>query len=207
MADAEAHWQQVYAQGKSAERSWYRPHLEHSLERIARVAGSPDAAIIDIGGGDATLADDLLAGGYTRLTVLDIAPAALAAAQKRLGAAAERVRWLAADITTVALATAAFDIWHDRALFHFLTGAEQRRAYVRQALQAIKPRGFLILSTFAPGGPAQCSGREVRRYDAAGLQTELGPQFALEESSSERHITPAGVEQPFTYGLFRRASA
>lgn len=207
MADAEAHWQQVYAQGKSAERSWHRPHPERSLELITRVAVSSDAAIIDIGGGDATLVDDLLARGYKRVTVLDIAPAALAAAQKRLGAAAERVRWLAADITTAPLEAAAFDVWHDRALFHFLTGAEQRRAYVHQALRAVKPGGYLILSTFAPGGPLQCSGREVRRYDAAGLQTELGPQFALEESSSERHITPAGVEQPFTYGLFRRASA
>lgn len=206
MADAEAHWQQVYATGESGQRSWHRPHLERSLELITRVAASPDTAIIDIGAGDATLVDDLLARGYTQLTVLDIAPAALAAAQKRLGAAAERVRWLAADITTVALETAAFDIWHDRALFHFLVGAEPRQAYVRQALQAIKPGGYLILSTFAPGGPAQCSGREVRRYDAAGLQTELGPQFALQESSTEQHITPAGAVQPFTYGLFRRAS-
>ncbi len=206
MADAKAHWQQVYAKGKPGERSWHRPHLECSLELIMRVAGPPDAAIIDVGGGDATLVDDLLARGYSRLTVLDIAPAALAAAQKRLGAAAERVRWLAADITTAPLEAAAFDIWHDRALFHFLTGADERHAYARQAHNAIKPGGFLMLRTFAPGGPFQCSGREVRRYDAAGLQAELGPQFVLEESGSERHVTPAGGVQPFTFGLFRRAS-
>lgn len=206
MADAAAHWQQVYAKGESGERSWHRPHLERSLELITRVAGSPEAAIIDIGGGDATLVDDLLARGYTRLTVLDVAAAALAAAQQRLGAAAGQVRWIAADITTAALAAGAFDLWHDRALFHFLTGAQQRQTYARQAFRALKPGGWLILSTFAPGGPDQCSGREVRRYDAAGLQAELGPQFVLEESSSELHRTPAGAVQPFTYGLFRRAS-
>lgn len=207
MADAEAHWRQVYAQGESGRRSWNRPHLERSLQLITRVAGVREAAILDVGGGDATLVDDLLARGYRRLTVLDVAPAALAAAQRRLGEAAARVRWIAADITTAPLAAAAFDVWHDRALFHFLTAAEQRQAYVRQALRALKPGGYLILSTFAPEGPPRCSGREVRRYDAAELQGELGPQWVLEESSRERHRTPAGVEQPFTYGLFRRASA
>jgi len=172
--DRKAHWEKVYATKAPQEVSWYRPHLERSLELIARAAPQPAAAILDVGGGESTLVDDLLGRGYKNITVLDISQTAFAVTQKRLGSAAGQVRWLVADVTEAALDEAAFDVWHDRAVFHFLTEQAQRAAYVRQVARAVKPGGHVIVSTFGPEGPAKCSGLDVMRYDAAALHGQFG---------------------------------
>ncbi|MDE1894833.1 MAG: class I SAM-dependent methyltransferase, partial [Xanthomonadaceae bacterium] len=161
------HWETVYRTKAVDAISWYRPHLETSLAMIERAVPDRDAGIVDIGGGEATLVDDLLARGYRQLSVLDISPAAIAVAQHRLGAAAVQVTWLADDILQAALPAQRFDLWHDRALFHFLTAAGQRARYVEQLAHALKPGGHAIIATFGPQGPGQCSGLDTVRYDAA----------------------------------------
>lgn len=195
--ERQAHWQRVYAEKAPEQVSWYRPHLEASLKLIERIAPDPGAAIIDIGGGASTLVDDLLARGYGNLTVLDVAPAALESAQRRLGSAAGQVQWLTADILNAELPAAAYDLWHDRAVFHFLTAPEDRAAYARQLVHALRPGGHALLSTFGPEGPTRCSGLAVVRYDAAGLLRALGPRFHLVESFTELHHTPGGATQQF----------
>jgi len=197
------HWETVY-QTKAADAvSWYRPHLDTSLALIERAMPDHAGALIDIGGGESTLVDDLLARGYRELTVLDISAAAIAVARERLGAAAEDVTWLASDIMQADLPEQHFELWHDRALFHFLTGTEQRAAYVARLLHALKPGGHAIIATFGPQGPAKCSGLDTVRYDAASLQRELGPRFALIEHCTELHHTPFDTTQQFVYGHFR----
>ncbi len=183
--------------------SWYAPHLETSLALIQKVA-KKDSAIIDVGAGASTLVDDLLSAGYRNLTVLDIAEPALACTKKRLGRAASQVKWIAGDITSVALPRRAYDVWHDRAVFHFLTNPELRAAYARNLQSALKPGGHAIIGTFATNGPVKCSGLEVVRYDADSLAKELGPQFHLLESSQEVHSTPFGTSQNFLYCLFQK---
>ena len=197
------HWETVYRTKAADAVSWYRPHLDTSLALIERALPDRAGALIDIGGGESTLVDDLLARGYRELTVLDISAAAIAVARQRLGDAADGVTWLASDIMQAALPARHFELWHDRALFHFLTGAEQRAAYVERLLHALKPGGHAIIATFGPQGPAKCSGLETVRYDAASLQRELGPRFALIEHSTELHHTPFDTTQQFVYGLFR----
>jgi SAM-dependent methyltransferase len=195
----EAHWEKVYLSKSADAVSWYRPHLEVSLNLIARVAGGSSASIIDIGGGASTLVDDLLERGYQNLTVLDISPAALTAAKRRLGPAGDKVQWLAADVTRTSLAEHACDVWHDRAVFHFLTAQEDRDRYVSQALHAVKRGGFVIVSTFGPEGPTRCSGLDVKRYDAESLHQQFGERFRLVESMTELHETPFGTTQQFVY--------
>jgi len=197
--DVQAHWERIYSQKAANEVSWYRPHLETSLALIGQAAGSPYASIIDIGGGESTLVDDLLTRGYVNLTVLDVSQTAVEANQKRLGKASEQIRWLVADITHVELEAAAYDVWHDRAVFHFLTEPLDRVAYVRQAAWAVKPGGHVIVSAFGPAGPVKCSGLEVVRYDAESLHAEFGARFRLIESSKELHETPFGTTQQFLY--------
>ena len=197
------HWETVY-QTKAADAvSWYRPHLDTSLSLIERAMPDRAGALIDIGGGESTLVDDLLARGYRELTVLDISAAAIAVARQRLGDAAAHVTWLAGDILQAGLPAQHFGLWHDRALFHFLTHAEQRAAYVERLLHALKPGGHAIIATFGPQGPAKCSGLDTVRYDAAALQRALGPRFALIEHRTELHHTPFDTTQQFVYGLFR----
>ncbi len=195
--DRKAHWEKVYATKAPDAVSWYRPHLERSLELIVRAAPDPAAAILDVGGGESTLVDDLLARGYRNITVLDISQTAFDVTKKRLGTAAENVRWLVADITTVALEASAYEVWHDRAVFHFLTEEAQRGAYVRQVARAVKPGGHVIVSTFGPEGPTKCSGLKVMRYDAQALHEQFGARFQLVESSQELHQTPFGTTQQF----------
>ncbi|TAM63691.1 MAG: class I SAM-dependent methyltransferase [Rhodanobacter sp.] len=197
------HWETVYRTRAVDAVSWYRPHLDTSLAMIERAVPDRDACIIDIGGGEATLVDDLLARGYRQLSVLDISPAAIEVARKRLGAAAAQVTWLADDILQVALPAQRFDLWHDRALFHFLTGAEQRARYVEQLARALKPGGHAIIATFGPQGPGQCSGLDTVRYDAASLQRELGPRFEVIEHTTELHRTPFDTTQQFVYSHCR----
>jgi SAM-dependent methyltransferase len=196
------HWETIY-RTKSPDRvSWFRPHLETSLALIERAAHRRSAPIIDVGGGASTLIDDLIQRGYRNLTILDISQAALAAAQSRLGSAASLVRWIRADITRAEFPQHSFDVWHDRAVFHFLTAAEDRLAYVRALTPAVSPGAHVIISTFGPEGPIRCSGLDVRRYDADSLQNELGAQFHLIESSTELHETPFGTTQQFLYCHF-----
>lgn len=198
------HWENVYATRAPTGVSWFQEHAAQSLQLIAAAGVSRSAAIIDVGGGASTLVDDLLAQGHESLSVLDISPAALAAARARLGVAAERIRWIAGDITTVALPEQAFDLWHDRAVFHFLTAPEQRRAYVANVLRAVRPGGHVIVSTFAEDGPLQCSGLPVARYSADALHAEFGAPFELVKHEKEAHRTPAGGIQQFVYCYCRR---
>ncbi len=193
------HWEQVYTTKPTTGVSWFQAHAEQSLRLIQDTGAPLSAAIIDVGGGASTLVDDLLAGGYCALSVLDISATALKTTQTRLGTAADQVRWLVGDITTLDLPTQAFDVWHDRAVFHFLTSPEQRAAYVRQVLHAVKPGGHVIVSTFAEDGPLQCSGLPVMRYSADGLHAEFGAPFELVRHEQEEHRTPAGGIQKFVY--------
>jgi 2-polyprenyl-3-methyl-5-hydroxy-6-metoxy-1,4-benzoquinol methylase len=195
--DATTHWDKVYTTKAPDQVSWYRPHLEMSLSLVERAAGGVSASIIDVGGGESTLVDDLLARDYQNITVLDISQSAIDVTKKRLKEAANRVHWITTDVTTVELAPGVYDVWHDRAVFHFLTSMEKRVAYVNTVARAVKQRGHVIVSTFGPEGPAKCSGLEVMRYDAESLQHQFGSRFHLVESTKELHHTPFGTTQQF----------
>lgn len=199
----QTHWDKVYREKKPDAVSWYRPHLEQSLELIERAAPARSASIIDVGGGESTLADDLLGRGYHNVTVLDVSQTAIDVTRRRLGPASELVQWIVADIATVQLPAHAYDVWHDRAVFHFLTATEQRTAYVRQVANAVRPGGHVLVSTFGPEGPTKCSGLDVVRYDAESLHAEFGVRFRLLESLQESHQTPFGTTQQFLYCLCR----
>lgn len=197
--DAKTHWEKVYASKAPETVSWYRPHLETSLALIEHAATGYSASIIDVGGGESTLVDDLLAQGYENITVLDVSQTAIDVTKKRLGLAAEQVHWLVLDVTDAQLERSAYDVWHDRALFHFLTTSEQRAEYVRQVGHAVKPGGHVIVSTFGPEGPTKCSGLDVIRYDAESLHDQFGARFRLVKSSKELHRTPSGATQQFLF--------
>lgn len=205
--EPKAHWESIYTQKRSAEVSWYQPHLTVSLRLLANAGLRPDSHVIDVGGGASTLADDLLDQGVKYLTVLDISGRALAADKARLGERANGVTWLEADITRAQLPAASYDFWHDRAVFHFLTHAEDRRRYLATLREALKPGGQAILATFALDGPPKCSGLEVVRYSADTLQAELGNGFRLLEALEESHQTPFHTMQQFLYGRFQHVMA
>jgi len=195
----QSHWDAVYEKRGPDHVSWYRPHLERSLELIEGAGLPLDARIIDVGGGASTLVDDLLARGYRRLTVLDLSPRALAVARERLGERGASVEWLAGDITELELPEHAFDFWHDRAVFHFLLDVDARRRYVAAVRRALKPGGHIVVATFGPGGPERCSGLDVARYDADEIHGQFGGAFRKLASFSEAHQTPGGAEQEFVY--------
>jgi 2-polyprenyl-3-methyl-5-hydroxy-6-metoxy-1,4-benzoquinol methylase len=197
--DTKTHWEKVYATKAPETVSWYRPHLETSLALIERAAAGYSASIIDVGGGESTLVDDLLARGHGNITVLDVSRTAIEVTKKRLGLAAEQVQWLVADVTRAELSNSAYDVWHDRAVFHFLTEPDQRAAYVRNVARSVKRDGHVIVSTFGPEGPMKCSGLDVVRYDADSLHDQFGAHFRLVESSKELHRTPFGTTQQFLY--------
>lgn len=201
------HWEQVYVTKSTDTVSWFQEHAARSLEIIRATGVGRDAGIIDVGGGASTLADDLLAEGYSDLTVLDLSHAALDAARKRLGDKASQVRWIEADITSVELPPRRYDIWHDRAVFHFLTEPAQREAYVHTVFRSVKPGGHVIVATFAEDGPEQCSGLPVMRYRPDELHDQFGAAFALVKHSKEAHHTPAGKVQQFVYCYCRRADS
>jgi SAM-dependent methyltransferase len=196
------HWDNIHATKNPDQVSWFAPHLEISLQLIDRIALPPTAAIIDVGGGQSTLVDDLLARGYQDLSVLDISRTAIEANRKRLGKNAGRVHWLVDDITTAPLQSTRYHLWHDRAVFHFLTTAQDRAAYMRRLTTALKPGGHLILATFGLDGPIRCSGLDAVRYSAHTLHRELGSRFRLIESSTQLHHTPSGATQQFLYCHF-----
>jgi SAM-dependent methyltransferase len=197
--DIGSHWENVYRTKAPDAVSWYRPHLERSLELIKDAAPNRSASIIDVGGGESTLVDDLLAFGYRNLTILDVSQMALDVAKSRVGEAGKGVRWLCADVTGISLPEHSFDVWHDRAVFHFLANPADRLAYVRLTGRAVKSGGHVIVSTFGPEGPMKCSGLDTVRYDAEGLHDEFGDHFKLVKSSIELHETPFGTTQQFLY--------
>lgn len=198
--DARAHWETVYSTKAPDQVSWFRPHLEVSLSLIERAVPDHSASIIDVGGGESTLVDDLLDRGYRNLTVLDISATALESTRERLGSdRARQVHWLLADIAQPGVLHDSYDVWHDRAVFHFLTQESQRIAYVQNVIAAVKHGGHVIISTFGPEGPTSCSGLSVMRYDAESLHDEFGARFRLIESSKELHATPFGTTQQFLY--------
>ena len=197
--DAKTHWEKVYTTKAPNAVSWYRTHLETSLALIERAVGARSASIIDVGGGESTLVDDLLTRGYENITVLDISQTAIDVTKRRLGSAAERVHWIVADVTETELEPRAYDLWHDRAVFHFFTAPEMRTAYIRQVARSVKPGSHIIVSAFGPEGPMKCSGLEVTRYDAKSLHREFGARFRLVESSTELHRTPFETTQQFLY--------
>jgi len=198
------HWDHVYSSNSAEKLGWYAPHLQTSLSWIKALKLALDARIIDIGGGASTLADDLLDAGYRSITVLDISEEALSSPKLRLGRKAGRITWLSGDITSIDLPRHHYDLWHDRAVFHFLTAPDQRRKYRANLLRALKPGGNLIIAMFAPEAPPTCSGLLVQRYSAEELQLTLGDPFELELARKELHVTPGGVEQTYLYCQFRR---
>lgn len=201
------HWEQIYSRKATTSVSWYQEHASRSLNLIRATGVASDGSIIDVGGGASTLVDDLLADGFTNVTVLDLSGAALDAARRRLGRRAALVHWLEADITQTTLTPHTYDVWHDRAVFHFLTAPDDRAAYVHNVLRAVKPGGHVIVAAFAEEGPTQCSGLPVVRFSADQLHSEFGEQFALLRHEKEAHHTPAGTVQQFVYCHCRKVGS
>jgi SAM-dependent methyltransferase len=202
--DCRAHWQSVYRTRDADAVSWYRPHLEVSLELLAESGMSAASRLIDVGGGASTLVDDLLARGLRDIGVLDIAEDALAVSRRRLGERAQQVAWYVQDVLEVALPAGRFDYWHDRAVLHFLTDPADARRYAETAANAVSAGGYAVIGGFAPDGPQRCSGLAVSRRSAQEIAALLAPAFALVQMRLESHRTPAGDEQRFVYALLRR---
>jgi len=198
--DRQAHWNTAYTAKAEDQMSWFQAVPTRSLAAIAKA--SPKGSVIDVGGGASRLVDALLAAGRDDVTVLDISQVALDRAKARLGDRAAKVMWLCADITQWR-PVRTWDVWHDRAVFHFLTDAAEQDAYIRALTAATHPGSAVILSTFALTGPERCSGLPVQRYDPAGLKVRLGNGFVLEDEALETHVTPWGATQDFAYAAFR----
>jgi len=201
--DVRTHWERIYAEKTPDAVSWYAPHLATSLALIEKSATGRSAAVMDVGGGESTLVDDLLVGGYENVTVLDVSQTAIDVCRKRLKEASRRVHWLVADILKAELKPEAYEVWHDRAVFHFLVTASDRLDYVRQVMRAMKAGGQVIISTFGPEGPKKCSGLDVVRYDAESLRNQFGERFRILDTFTEHHLTPFGTTQQFLYCRFR----
>ncbi len=197
-ADMKAHWDRVSAASLPTDVSWFQQRLATSLSLIQKAVPSPEARIIDVGGGASTLVDSLLELGYRNITVLDLAPTAIGQGKSRLGDRAAKVNWLEADITTCRLPQA-YDVWHDRAVFHFLTDREVQERYVTSLRRSLKQDGQAVIATFGPTGPNRCSGLPVVRYGPGELQQTLGRRFRLLECREEEHVTPRGRTQDFMY--------
>jgi len=200
--DRREHWEQVYSSKPSDRLGWYKPRLQTSLDWITALAPDPGEPIIDVGGGASTLVDDLLDRGYTDITVLDLAGPALDRIKTRLGERRSAVTWLCGDITEIELEENAFQLWHDRAVFHFLTEGEDRKEYINVLNQALMLNGHLIIATFGLDAPPKCSGLPVVRYEPETLHNELGDNFILAETFFEDHVTPSGVRQKFIFCRF-----
>lgn len=205
-SEREDHWRKVYTDKQPEDVSWFQATPEQSLRALDRFGAEPSQLVVDIGGGASTLVDALLARGWGDVTVLDIAAPALAEAQARLGEAGAVVMWEVADITNWR-PPHRYDIWHDRAVFHFLTEPAQRAAYIRTLGEGLKQGGLAIFATFALDGPEKCSGLVVERYDADKLAATLGPEFSLEASWRDQHLTPWGSAQAFTWCVFRAVNS
>jgi 2-polyprenyl-3-methyl-5-hydroxy-6-metoxy-1,4-benzoquinol methylase len=202
--NAKIHWQHIYETKVPTQVSWYQEHARFSLQFIQNTGVQRTGQIIDVGGGASTLVDDLITAGFQRITVLDISTTALELARERLGARASDVNWVEADMTQVELPHQAYDVWHDRAVFHFLTQVADRQRYINTVRHAVRTGGHVILATFAPDGPDRCSGLDVVRYSPESLHGEFGETFELVDSSPETHHTPFGTEQRFIYCYCRK---
>ncbi|MDD7941029.1 class I SAM-dependent methyltransferase [Actinomycetospora lutea] len=202
------HWETIYRDRRSDELSWSQSAPATSLQVIDELGLDADRAVVDVGAGESALVDALLARGHRRITVLDVAQGALDRARARLRGVpgADAVHWVAQDVLTWAPATT-FGLWHDRAVFHFLTAPADRQAYGDVAARAVAPGGFLVVATFAPDGPAQCSGLRVRRYDADTLAAQFAPGFVPVLARAQSHHTPWGAVQPFTWLALRRSTS
>jgi SAM-dependent methyltransferase len=198
------HWEKVYRTKARDEVSWFREHLDTSLRMIANTGVTKDAAIIDVGGGNSTLVDDLLERGFADVSVLDISAQAINDSKQRLGPKASNVNWLNEDITSAHLPSDHYDLWHDRAVFHFLTDAEDRRKYVDLVMRSLKLGGHIIVASFGLEGPEKCSGLDVVRYSPESMHDEFGGDFRLVDSVGESHHTPFGTTQDFVYCYCRR---
>jgi trans-aconitate methyltransferase len=205
--DRRTHWESVYTTKGEDEVSWFEDSPGPSLDLLERVNATPNSSIVDIGGGASRLVDALLERGYEDLTVLDLSQAALGVARARLGSRADKVKWIAADATVWEPAGARYDVWHDRAAFHFLTGRADQAAYIERLRHALRPGGHAIIGTFAPDGPEKCSGLQVARHDAASLATLLGEGFTLIRDQRHDHLTPWRSVQHFQFSTFRRIQA
>lgn len=203
MTQSKRHWEQVYETRAPDEVSWHQavPSLSHEL--VLAAAPDREAGIIDVGGGASSLAALLLADGYRDLTVLDISERALERSRERIGARAAEIDWIAADITAWR-PMRTWSVWHDRAVFHFLTGTAQQEAYIEALQNATRPGAIAIVAAFAPDGPQMCSGLPVQRYSPAMLAARIGSGFELEDERFERHLTPQGKAQSFAYAVLRR---
>lgn len=202
--DAKTHWSQIYRTKAPTQVSWYQERPDLSLEYIRHTGVDKTAQIIDVGGGASTLVDHLLKAGYQNLTVLDISAEALQVVRQRLGPRADRVTLIEADVTQAELPAQFYDVWHDRAVFHFLTRPESRQRYVEMVRRSVKMGGHIIMATFALDGPTRCSGLDVERYSPETLHNQFGPAFTLVGSTHETHKTPFGTEQKFTWCYCRR---
>ena len=198
------HWEHIYETKAPTQVSWYQEHAQYSLQFIQNTGVQKTDHILDVGGGASTLVDDLLLAGFQHISVLDVSAAALQLARQRLGVHAADVNWIEADITQVDLPTQAYDVWHDRAVFHFLTQAPDRQRYIDTVRQAVRRGGHVIVATFAPDGPDHCSGLQVVRYSPKSLHAEFGNGFDLVDSTRETHQTPFGTEQKFIYCYCRK---
>ena len=198
------HWNERYGTTPIERLGWYRTHLERSLAWIDDLDVQHTASVIDVGAGASTLVDDLLERGYSSLTALDVSEEALEIARTRLGDAAQNVAWQVADVTTAELPEASFDLWHDRAVFHFLTEQKDRDLYRQTLRHALRPTGYLLIGVFSMDAPPKCSGLPVQRYDLTQLEAEFSSDFDLVRESRDLHVTPGGVEQPYIYAVFER---
>jgi hypothetical protein len=205
--DKTDHWQAVYQRKQPTQVSWFAPHLGLSMALLKQVGLNPTLRLIDIGAGASTLVDDLLDMGLHNITLLDISPAALHVTKERLGARADRVQWLIADAARMDLPAASYDLWHDRAAFHFLIEAADTASYVAAAKHAIVDGGFAIIGGFAADGPERCSGLPVARREPEDVAQLFGPAFELVHAAHERHTTPSGVAQAFAYTVLRKVIA
>lgn len=203
--DRAQHWENVYQTKSATEVSWYEPDPKQSLDLILGVSGEARGSVVDVGGGQSFLVDRLLDAGFSHVAVLDISETAIAATKARLGERASRVEWFVADITDRD-SLGRFDVWHDRAVFHFITDPEDRTHYVELLSRSLPIGGYFVVGTFAKGGPEKCSGLPICQYDAAAMQSELGTSFASVECSSYLHTTPTGKTQQFFFGVFKRVA-
>jgi SAM-dependent methyltransferase len=202
--ERQAHWENVYQTKGERDVSWFQERPEISLELIGATGANADSAMIDVGGGASRLIDALLNAGFANVTVLDLSEKALATSKARLGGRSAKVKWIGADVTAWE-PSQSYDVWHDRAAFHFLTDPKDRAAYAARVLRTIRAGGHVIIGTFAPDGPERCSGLPVVRHDAASVGAALGPSFELVESRDHVHRTPAGAIQRFQFNRFRRS--
>ena len=203
MTERRQHWNEVYAKRPIRRLGWYKARLHISLDWIAGLGLAPHDRVIDVGAGASTLVDDLLEMGHQSITILDISEHALVAVRDRLGDRAAEVECVVGDVTDVELPDSGFALWHDRAAFHFLTDARDRRKYRDRLTAALRTGGHLVIGTFAPEAPEKCSGLPVRRYDLQQLVVELGSEFDLLDDCKELHVTPGGVEQMYQFALLR----